>query len=810
VNLDLILKKYFRVIVKPIVLTAMFFFLVSCLYLAFAPLLIVNVSSRSRNPDLIPNELARLSSLGTFWAGVLRGDFGVSAITGDYISNELGVRLQNTALLIGIGIVLSVVTSIVAVLIASLWKPTTRKPQVFGHSLRSYLFGLTLFLCFFLILVFYYNLKLIPIAGMYPPEWAIIYKETGGFPPGLWDRITGQLPHFLMPSLTLALVLLLRNLAVVWSGSSPILSEGWLKRFLLAFTTVDFVFIISAVVLLEHVFTWPGMGGWLWTSISFADYNTMIAAFIALVALAVVLGYASTVLDFLQRFSGLQENLDRKATQEPSLSGEPKEIERKKVEGIFLVLWRRKYLMAGTIIVVVFILVGAFAPLLTPYDPVSGHSVAGDYTQPSWLPQLSGQNYSINLNPIYDPGFSQGPASLENWNITASAQITYRHEVAEGRPKNLSGSGPGCLTLLFSRTPQGTTSGQAAFKMEYSFDYDQTSPPERFLGELAWRVNVISAGSTYRISASIRTPNLSYTLYASPRTSQDTGSNWLSPQPPIDSYTSNLIAQLERQLGIIGANPAKEIFKVKGTYTYSVEIVFENTHSPFTTQSMIIYLDDVNFRTLGNTFGLLGTDHRGRDIWSQLLYGIRTILIVALPLAALATLIGFSLGFLSGYFQGWADNLIMTFIDVVYFIPVLPFTIVLVAFYDPGWPYFGLWLSLPLFSATAASAFRNTYLLRSRNQKLKGDSPKDVFFNIAEALLAGFSLTMINLILLLPAIEFFGLFDPSTASWGRTIYDALTFQGVEHWWWSLSPMIFMMLLALGFFLLGSALDERFR
>lgn len=808
----MILKKYFRVIVKPIALTAMFFFLVSCLYLAFAPILIENVflNARIRNSDIIPGELARLSSLGTFWAGILRGDFGVSAVSGDYISNELGERLQNTALLIGMGIVLSVVTGIVAVLIASLRKPTTRKPQVFGHSLRSYLFGLAPFLGFFLLLVFYYNLKLVPIAGMYPREWAIIYMETGGFPPNLLVRIIGQLPYFVMPSLTLTLILLVRNLIVVWSGSSPIFSEGWLKRFLFAFATIDLVFIISAVVLVEHVFTWPGMGKWLWNSISFMDYNTMIAVFIVLLALAVVFGYASTALDFFQRFSGLQENLDRKAAQEPPHVGKQKKIEGKKVKGIFLVLWRRKSLVAGTVIVVVFILVGAFAHLLTPYDPVFGYYVASDYAQPSWLPQLTGQNFSLNINPIDDPGFSQGPASLSNWNITASPQITYGHEAVEGRPKNLGGSGPGCLTLLFFRTPQGTTLGQATFKMEYSFDYDQSSPPERFLGELAWRVNVISAGSTYRISASIRTPNSSYTLYASPTSSQDTGDNWLSPQPPIDSYGLDLRVRLERHLGIIGVDPAKEIFKVKGTYTYSVEIVFQNTYSSFTIQSMTIDLDDVNFRTLGDTFGLLGTDQMGRDIWSQLLYGIRTILIVALPLAALATLIGFSLGFLSGYFQSWADNIIMTFVDVVYFIPVLPFIMVLVAFYGPNWPYLGLWLSLLLFSATATSAFRNTYLMRSRNQKLKGDSPKDVFFNLAKALLAGFSLTMISLILLLPAIEFFGLFEPSTASWGRIIHDAQIFMGVERWWWSLSPMIFIVLLALGFFLLGSALEERFK
>jgi peptide/nickel transport system permease protein len=797
----LIFKKYFRVIVKPIALTAMFFILVAWLYFAFAPILRESFSSRIRSPEAISEELARLSSLGTFLTGVLRGDFGYSYRSGNEISYELGGRLQNTALLIGMGIMFSVVTSIIVVLIASVWKPTTRKPQVFGHSLRSYLFGLTPFLGMILFLVFCYNLRLFPSGGMYP--WAVQ-------PANLFEQISGRLPYLVMPSLSLALILLARSIVVVWSGGSPIFSESWWKRFLFAFTTIDFVFIICAVVLVEQVFIWPGLGKWLWDSIDFMDYNAMIAAFIALLALAVVFGYISTVLDFLQRFSGLQENLERKATQESTPPGEQKVSEARKVKGMLLGLWRRKSLIAGTVIVVIFILVGVFVPLLTPYDPVNGYYVAGDYAQPSWLPRLTGQNYSLNMNPIDDPGFTQGSASIGKWNITAPPQITYGCEALEGRPKNLSGSGPGCLILLFSRNPQGTAFGQTSFKMDYTFNYDQSSPPIRFIGELAWRANIFSAGSTYRISASIRTPISSYTLYTSPMSSQDTGDSWLAPQPPIDSYEPSLRQSLGRQLGILFVDPARRIFNMTGTYTYSVEIVFENTYSSTTTLSIRIYLDDVNFRTLGDAFGLLGTDQMGRDLWSQLLYGIRTSLIVALPLAALATLIGFSFGFLSGYFQGWADNLIMTFFDVIYFIPVLPFLILSVAFFSPGGLHPGLWLSLPLFSAAATGAFRNTFLMRPQSQKLKGDSPKGIFFSMAKALLAGFSLSMISLILLLPVIDFFDLFDPSVMSWGRMLNAALSYQGVERWWWTLPPLIFIVLLALGFFLLGSALDERFK
>lgn len=782
----MILEKYFRVIAKPFALTALFFVMVIGLYLAFAPVLIRDLPARMRYPEAIEPELARLSTLGTFLAGVFRGDFGISTYTGHPISEDLGPRLQVTLLLIGISLALSVITAMIVGLLVLLWKPATRKPQAFAHSLRGYTFGLIPFLCFILIIVFWYNLRLLPGFGLYPLEWAIRPPQS------LVEEITVRLRHLVLPSLSLGLIFLARAVMVAWSGASSIFSENWPKRILFAFATIDFAFIISSVVLVEWVFSLPGIGSLFFNSLNYVDYNLMIGAFIMLLAVTVALGYASSAIDFLLCFSGLQGKLEAR-TAEPVRSEKQKEHLGKKVEGPLLGLLKKKGFVTGSIIVAVFVLLGVLAPLITPYDPVEDIGIAADLAKPYWLPQLLNQNYSTNMNPIEDPGFNQGSASLGNWIITADPEITYQYDSSEGRSDG-GGSGPGCLSLVFSRTPQGTSYGQAIFRMDHTFNYDQSAPPKRFMGTMAWKMTTIAAGSSYGISVRMITPISSFDLHESATSSEDTGSSWRTPWPIIDSYI---------------LDPAREIFNVEGTYTYSIEIAFQNTYSSTNTPSMRMDLDDVNFKTLGDTFGLFGTDNWGRDIWSQLVYGTRTILMTALPLAAIAALIGLGFGYIGGYFQGWTDNIIMTFVDTIFFIPAFPFLLILIMLPISSWLFSPLLISVLLFSAIATYGFRNVYLMRPKNHKFKGTMLRDVLSSVAKDLVVGFSLTMMSLVLVLPTIDFVG-FDPGVASWGCTINDAWNVPGgFQRWWWWFPPLIFAALLALGFFLLGSSLDERF-
>ena len=80
----------------------------------------------------------------------------------------------------------------------------------------------------------------------------------------------------------------------------------------------------------------------------------------------------------------------------------------------------------------------------------------------------------------------------------------------------------------------------------------------------------------------------------------------------------------------------------------------------------------------------LGTDHLGRDIWSRLIWGARTVLIVA-PLAVLvAYIFGCFMGMTAGYLGGWVDTLISRISDIILSFPVLILYIILISTIGPS------------------------------------------------------------------------------------------------------------------------------
>lgn len=86
------------------------------------------------------------------------------------------------------------------------------------------------------------------------------------------------------------------------------------------------------------------------------------------------------------------------------------------------------------------------------------------------------------------------------------------------------------------------------------------------------------------------------------------------------------------------------------------------------------YLPPVWVRTsalgrVGDPRYLLGTDTRGRDLLSRLLYGTQASMFISLIAVSIVALLGISIGLAAGYASGWVDNLIMRISDVFYAFP---------------------------------------------------------------------------------------------------------------------------------------------
>ena len=93
---------------------------------------------------------------------------------------------------------------------------------------------------------------------------------------------------------------------------------------------------------------------------------------------------------------------------------------------------------------------------------------------------------------------------------------------------------------------------------------------------------------------------------------------------------------------------------------------------------------DASLRPTGSPGHLLGTDELGRDVLSRLIYSLRTALAIGVGAEVVALAIALLVGLTAGYLGGRAEQLLMSFTDVMYAFPAYLFTILLVAVLGRG------------------------------------------------------------------------------------------------------------------------------
>jgi len=108
----------------------------------------------------------------------------------------------------------------------------------------------------------------------------------------------------------------------------------------------------------------------------------------------------------------------------------------------------------------------------------------------------------------------------------------------------------------------------------------------------------------------------------------------------------------------------------------------------------------------------LGTDDLGRDTMTRAMYGGRVSIAIGLIVSFMSIIIGASVGAISGYLGGWADNGIMRGVDVAHSLPDLPILMVLSKIFPPG-----LWTMCLIL--TVLSMFRGTRITRAMTLTLK-------------------------------------------------------------------------------------------
>jgi peptide/nickel transport system permease protein len=208
----------------------------------------------------------------------------------------------------------------------------------------------------------------------------------------------------------------------------------------------------------------------------------------------------------------------------------------------------------------------------------------------------------------------------------------------------------------------------------------------------------------------------------------------------------------------------------------------------------------------------LGTTTSGCDIFSQLVHGAQSALIVGTSAAFVVVSVGTLVGLFSGYFGGLVDAALMRLADIALGLPLLPFVIVLAAFLGPSTGNVVLAMSLLLWPNSARIIRAQVLSLRERAYieaaRTAGSSHLAILFRhiapniLPMALLFG-SIAIGWAILTEASVSFLGFADPDTTTWGFMLQDAYVSQALSRglYNWFVPPGICIVLLvSAGFFI----------
>lgn len=243
----------------------------------------------------------------------------------------------------------------------------------------------------------------------------------------------------------------------------------------------------------------------------------------------------------------------------------------------------------------------------------------------------------------------------------------------------------------------------------------------------------------------------------------------------------------------------------------------------------------------------LGTDDYGRDLLSLILQGARTSLVISIITISLGVPLGIVLGLIAGYYGGKVDELIMRVTDVflafpalilaIAFAAVLPQRISMLLSEYPWLKDFFLWLFALEYKEAAnlgrllsvilalvivwwpgyarivrgstLSERENLYVEASKAIGLRDRTimTRHILPNIIGPVLVYITLDFGGVILMEAGLSFLGLgATPPIADWGRIVYDGSRYFP-RAWWLILIPGVTVMLVALGWNLLGDTLRD---
>jgi peptide/nickel transport system permease protein len=241
-----------------------------------------------------------------FLGGLLRGDLGTSLTYGTSALNVVLERFPATIELTLFAMVIAIVVALPFGIVSSLYRGTSIDGSImtvamFGQSIPSFWLGIMLILFVGL------GLRWLPISGHVPILQPLFQGHIG-------EALTGLVkgfPFLIMPAVTIALFSLSRNARLVRSSMLEVLSQDFVRTAkakglsgrvvvlrhalrnawlpVVTLIGLEFGFLLSGVVVVETIFSWPGVGRLVFNAINQRDIPLVQAAVIVFALLFVFL-----------------------------------------------------------------------------------------------------------------------------------------------------------------------------------------------------------------------------------------------------------------------------------------------------------------------------------------------------------------------------------------------------------------------------------------------------------------------------------------------------------------------------------------